>query len=216
MEIPDVKAHAGGRPRRDEACAKQARILEVAQRQFLDHGFAETTIDAIAQEAGVAKKTLYEHYGDKAGLFAAAVRRLRDEWETGLRDVVIDSPDPEQALQRAAVHLLDIGTRPEMLELHRLLLLEARRFPDLIRGRYSERGAPVGMTPLADYLRRAVERGLLQIEDIDLATEQFVQLVIGGLRTRMLRGVSKRPNPAERASIAGQAVKVFLHGMQLR
>lgn len=206
------KARAGGRPSRDESQAKQLRILEVAQRVFFAQGYAEATIDTIAHEAGVAKKTLYEHYGDKAGLFAAVMQRLRDAWTRGLHDIVIEATDPRVALEGVALHLLDMGTRSDMLELHRLLLMEARRFPDLIDGRYNKRGAPVGMKPLADYLRRAVKQGSLQLGDIGLATEQFVYLVLGGLRTRILRGVSVRPNATARKRIARQAVTIFLYG----
>lgn len=206
------RSRKGGRPSRDEAEAKQLRILEVAQQVFFAQGYAEATIDTIAHEAGVAKKTLYEHYGDKAGLFAVVMQRLRDAWTRGLLDVVIEATDPSLALEGVALHLLDMGTRSDMLGLHRLLLIEARRFPDLIDGRYSKRGAPVGMKPLADYLRQAVKHGSLQLDDIDLATEQFVYLVLGGLRTRILRGVSSRPNAATRERIARQAVTIFLHG----
>lgn len=213
---PCTRLHAGGRPSRDEAQAKPLRILDVAQRVFLAQGYAEATIDAIAQEACVAKKTLYEHFGDKSRLFAAVVQRLVQAWLDGLQGVVIDSSDPEAALHGAAMHLLEVGTRADMLELHRLLLIEARHLPELVSSRYGERGALVGMVPLADYLRRAVAQGLLELDDVDLATEQFVYLVLGGLRTRMLRGVSSRPDAQGLAAIAAQAVRIFLDGSRAR
>lgn len=212
---PCPKAHAGGRPTREDAEARQLRMLDVAQSAFLAQGYAEATLDGIARDSGVAKKTLYEHFGDKAGLFAAVVQRLRHAWTAGLHDIVIDSTDPGLALQGAALHLLDVGTRSDMIELHRLLLIEARRFPDLINASYDERGALVDMTPLSSYLRRAAEEGLLQFDDVDLATEQFVYLVLGGIRTRILRGVSSRPDAKTRARIAHQAVRIFLHGSVL-
>ncbi|MGH8317388.1 MAG: TetR/AcrR family transcriptional regulator [Steroidobacteraceae bacterium] len=187
-------------------------MLDVAQCAFLDLGYAEATLDRIARDAGVAKKTLYEHFGDKEGLFAAVLQRLRQVWIAGLQDVVTESADLRAALQGAARHLLDVGTRPDMVGLHRLLLLEARRFPKLINASYDKRGARVDMGPLSNYLRSAANDGLLQFDDVDLATEQFVHLVLGGIRMRMLRGVSPTPDAETRARIARQAVRIFLHG----
>ncbi len=211
-----AKAHPGGRPRRLDSEARRRRVLQVAQRAFLVKGYAGATLDHIARTAGVAKKTLYEHYGDKAGLFAVVVQRLRATWVDGLHRIVIDAPDPRDALHAVALHLLEVGTRREMIALHRLLLVEARRFPDLIEGYYDERGALLDMAPLACYLRGATKAGVLDFNDIDLACEQFVFLVLGGIRVRILRGVSARPEAQERARIAGQAVRIFLQGSLVR
>jgi len=207
-----ARTRAGGRPSRQDSAARQLRVLRVAQRAFLARGYAETTLDHIAREAGVAKKTLYEHYGDKAGLFALVVRRLRSAWVDGLRQIVIQAPDPRVALYEVALHLLDMGTRDDMIALHRLLLVEARRFPEMIEGYYDQRGALLDMAPLACYLRQAAQAGILQCEDIDLACEQFVFLVLGGIRVRMLRAVRARPDAQERARLARQAVGIFLQG----
>jgi hypothetical protein len=105
-----------------------------------------------------------------------------------------------------------VSTRAEKIELQRLLLVESRRFPDLINGQYDKRGRLTGMAPLADYLRLAVQDGKLRLEDVELATEQFVYLVLGGIRERMLHGVAKRPNASARTRVAKQAVKIFLAG----
>jgi len=207
-----VRPRSGGRPSREDSQARQLRVLQVAQRAFLALGYTGTSLDHIAREAGVAKKTLYDHYGNKAGLFTVVVRRLRSAWVDGLRQIVIDAPDPRTALPAVARHLLDMGTRREMIALHRLLLVEARRFPDMIEGCYDERGALLDMAPLACYLRGAADAGLLQLDDVDLACEQFVFLVLGGIRVRILRGVSARPDAQECARIAGQAVRIFLQG----
>ena len=207
-----ARSRAGGRPSRQDSEARQLRVLRVAQRAFLAMGYAETTLDRIAREAGVAKKTLYEHYGDKAGLFAVVVQGLRGAWVDGLRQIVIKAPDPREALYEVALHLLEMGTRGDMIALHRLLLVEARRFPEMIEGYYDPNGALLDMAPLACYLRQAVQAGRLQFEDIDLACEQFVFLVLGGIRVRMLRAVSVRPAEPERARLARQAVRIFLHG----
>ncbi len=69
-----------------------------------------------------------------------------------------------------------------------------------------------GMEPLSDYLRGAIADGALQIDDVALATEQFVQLVLGGIRQRLLLGIARRPRASERQRIARKAVAIFLSG----
>jgi AcrR family transcriptional regulator len=212
-ETPIPRTRAGGRPTAQESEVRLRRVLAVAQRQFLTAGYRETSMEGIAREAGVAKKTLYDRFGSKAGLFSTIVETLRRSWIAELSGIVLESNRPEQVLEQVALHLLDVGTRPDMIELHRLLLIEAHRFPELMRGYYGRERGLRGMEPLADYLRAAVADGVLELDDVPLAAEQFVYLVLGGVRARLLLGAGKRrPREAERAKIARQAVRIFLAG----
>jgi len=205
-------ATSGGRPTLVDANRRLRRLLKIAQRQFLTKGYGDTTLEGIAHEAGVAKKTLYHHFGSKAGLFTKILETLYAEWIAQLNDIVLSSRRPEQVLSAIALHLLDVGTRSDMIGLHRLFLIEVHRFPDLIRNCYDRRGAMRGMEPMSDYLRDAVARRTLRLDDVELATEQFVQLVLGGIRARLLLRVARRPGAAERRRIAKQAVAIFLSG----
>ncbi|HZB91129.1 MAG TPA: TetR/AcrR family transcriptional regulator [Stellaceae bacterium] len=212
-----AKAHShrrpksGGRPTQREAERRLERVLDIARKQFLAGGYSDTSLDAIARASGVAKKTLYHHFRSKAGLFAAILEALRRSWIAELRDVVVRSREPQLVLEAVALHLLEVGTRPPMIELHRLLLAEAHRFPELVQKHYDRR-APRGMEPLHAYLGAAAGNGALRLDDPALAAEQFTHLVLGGVRTRLLLGVARRPGPSERRRIAQHAVALFLHG----
>lgn len=206
------RVKSGGRPTRKEAEANVVRLLATAQRHFLAVGYRATSVDAIAREAGIAKKTLYHHFGDKTGLFTAIIETLRRSWLAELGSLVLRSHRPEQVLEEVALHLIEVGTRPERIELYRLLLVEARHFPALTRGNYDKDGALRGMEPLSSYLRTAVDEGALKIDDVVLATEQFMSLALGSLRERLLLGAARRPGSSERKRIARQAVHIFLAG----
>src|SRR5260221_14625434 len=68
----------GGRPTREEALRRDARLLDVATNLFMERGFEGTSIDAVAEAAGVSKPTVYARYHDKRDLFAAVLRgRIR-------------------------------------------------------------------------------------------------------------------------------------------
>jgi AcrR family transcriptional regulator len=211
--MPTQRTRSGGRPTLQASEERLRRLLDVAQRQFLSAGYRETTLEGIAREAGIAKKTLYDRFGSKAGLFGAIVETLRRSWISQLGDIVLDSRRPDQVLEKVALHLLDVGTRPDMIELYRLLLVEAYRFPELINGYYDKQGGLRGMEPLSDYFRSAIADGVLQLDDVELATEQFLHLVLGGVRARMLLDATRRrPSASERDRIARQAVRIFLAG----
>src|ERR1700732_4785518 len=69
----------GGRPTREEAEARDVRLLDVATPLCMERGFDGTSIDAVAEAAGVSKPTVYARYRDKRDLFAAVLRgRIRD------------------------------------------------------------------------------------------------------------------------------------------
>ena len=57
--------------RQEQARQTREAILAVARRRFVDHGFAATTISAIAGEAGVSVDTIYKGFGGKPGLVRA-------------------------------------------------------------------------------------------------------------------------------------------------
>lgn len=59
-----------GRPKDLE---KRARILQAAKAIFLKSGYHGTSMNLIAQEAGVTKLTVYNHFQDKANLFICAI-----------------------------------------------------------------------------------------------------------------------------------------------
>jgi len=60
---------------REGAPAKRAAIESAAHALFLRDGYARTSVDAVAREAGVSKRTVYDYYGDKQRLFLDEIGR---------------------------------------------------------------------------------------------------------------------------------------------
>jgi AcrR family transcriptional regulator len=94
-------------PRRQEqAAATRREILDAAQRLFERHGYAATTMAAIAGEARVALKTVYLAFETKSGLLRALwnlrLRGDRDELPVAQQQwyrEVVEEPDPERQLR---------------------------------------------------------------------------------------------------------------------
>jgi AcrR family transcriptional regulator len=95
--------------RRAQAAATRGDILDAAQRLFEERGYAATTMDAIAAEAGVALKTVYVAFETKSGLLRALWNHLlragRDEVpvaEQAWYREMVGEPDPERQLRLVA------------------------------------------------------------------------------------------------------------------
>jgi AcrR family transcriptional regulator len=94
-------------PRRQEqAAATRRSMLDAAQRLFEAEGYAATTMEAIAAEAGVALKTVYLAFATKSGLLRALWDlRLKGDGDDAAVDQrhwyleVIEEPDPERQLR---------------------------------------------------------------------------------------------------------------------
>jgi AcrR family transcriptional regulator len=75
------------------------RVLDAASRLFYGTGIHAVGVDAIAAEAGVTKKTLYDRFGSKEGLVAAYLRARDEEWRSYLESYVTErGDDPGQQL----------------------------------------------------------------------------------------------------------------------
>lgn len=72
------------------ASIRQDELLDVAQRLFLGHGYADTPVQAIIDEVGIAKGTFYHHYPSKPALLDALVRRMVGQTTALVAPVVAD------------------------------------------------------------------------------------------------------------------------------
>jgi AcrR family transcriptional regulator len=61
------------------AASQRTRLLEAVGRAVAEKGYAAATIDDIVRDAGVSKKTFYEHFSDKLDCFLAAYEAASDE-----------------------------------------------------------------------------------------------------------------------------------------
>jgi len=133
LDLGRRRAAAAARPRGRGALGE--RIVLVATDLFLGQGFGATSIEAVAAAAGVSKRTFYHRFRDKPDLFRAVVRRLIARWATPYEAelaVVAEQAEPiEEALLKTARRILAAALSPEALQLYRLLIAEAPRFPEL-------------------------------------------------------------------------------------
>jgi len=208
--LPD-RNRTGGRPTRAESARRLDHLLDVAAGLFLGQGYGATTIEAVARDSGVAKKTIYRRFGDKPGLFGAVLRRLSDRWLGLLGEVAVDGDALSATLGAFARQVLDGAVSPEGMMLSAIIQAEARAFPRLAQG-YYENGPGRIQAALARFLAAQQAAGRLTIEDPDVAAEQFLHLAIGGIHRRAMLGIGPAPDRAALDRRADFAVRIFLDG----
>ncbi|MCF4166183.1 TetR/AcrR family transcriptional regulator [Zavarzinia compransoris] len=197
---------------KDPGCtgsAKYEQVMTAAAALFLDRGFAGTSMDAVAREAGVSKATVYAHFASKEDLFEAMVARGSAERFASLMHADLDSLDPEQALSRIAHEFLGVLTSPQSLKTMRVVMAEAGRRPD-VAARFYRAGPARVVAALTAYLERAKARGALDIDDPRIAAELFFGMIRGDLHIRRLLGLADSPDAADVARLADAAVASFL------
>jgi AcrR family transcriptional regulator len=75
--------------------ARRERLLDAAEALFVAQGFRATSIEAIAEAAGMSKVTLYGYFRDKEAVFAAVAERLADTMEEAVETALVaDAPFP--------------------------------------------------------------------------------------------------------------------------
>lgn len=205
-----VARRRGGRPSRLETVRLQETILDVATSLFLTHGFGATSIEAVAAGARISKRTFYHRFADKAALFEAVVRRLIERWLPPFEARLLESGPLDALLQRTAQHVLTAALSPPALALHRILVAEAQRFPELMR-LVNEAGASKGVEGIAALLEREVQAGHLTLEDSRFAAEQFLTMVLSVPQKRAL-GFGLRMSPDELEGWTRRTVALFLDG----
>lgn len=186
-------------------------ILDAATAHFVRRGYAGGNMDDLAVEAGVVKRTVYNHFAGKDELFRAVVRRAigtaerfvaaRVESPIGVEPVADEIRDFALAHSRAVL-------TPSVISTRRLLIGEAERFADLAV-EYYERVPGRVMRAIADRLARYDSAGLLAVPEPSIAAEHFVYLVLGARLDRAVFDLSSLDAPAiEQRATAGAAVFV--------
>lgn len=170
-------------------------------------------MDEIAARATVSKQTVYQHFDDKGSLFSEIVLNTIDEYIDPYYDEVLalrDTGDAEKDLCRLARRLLDMLMQPRLLQLRRLVIGEASRFPELGRT-YYDRGPGRAGEALASTLERLADRGLLRSLDPLTAALHFNWLVVSiPVNVAMFTGDDTPFTGPQLRRFADEGVRVFV------
>ena len=214
-----IRRGSGGRPTREEAEARDVRLLDVATRLFMERGFDGTSIDAVAETAGISKPTVYARYRDKRDLFAAVLRGRIGKWlapVSAAAEAQATETNPKSiktTLHELSRHMIAYTLAPEAGALQRIISAQAVQFPELAK-LANEEGWLRAVRGVSSILRQSAARGHIKVDDPELAADIFLNLVLGHAKRLALYSIATDPKTAERHRKA--AVEFFLSGVRAK
>jgi len=185
------------------------QVLEGARAVFMRDGFEGASVDEIARAAQVSKATLYSYFPDKRLLFSEVARIECNRQAEEAIEVIGSGAPVEQVLHEAANRIVRFFLSDFGQQVFRICVAESHRFPDLGRRFYAS-GPALVRERMSKVLAPYVEGGVLKIDDMDLAANQFGELCKGDLFVRSLCGMCDNPTEADIERVVNGAVEMFL------
>lgn len=201
-------------------------LLEAALRVFGSKGYHGASLEEVAAAAGLSKAAVYLHFSSKEELFRAVIHEHTPPMELLSAASRADVPgDPEPFLGAIARSFLRLFRNPDRVNLLRLVLAEAPRFPE-VGAVFTAEVVEKGATALARYLERQAASGRLDVSDPAFAAQAFIGALVSlAIQAYVLPGAPGKTPPAEgRAAghgrptldeeeASGKLVALFLRAM---
>lgn len=183
------------------AMLRRRAFVDAAREAFFKHGYGGTTMSAISAKVGGSKTTLWAYFPSKGALFEAVVDDIVDQYGEVLSIELPVTKDVDDALRHFGSIFLDMLMLAPISALHRLVIGEAKRFPNLAEAFY-ERGPRRGKARLASWMSALMDQGYLRAGDADVAARQFLGLCQSGVYQETLFGLPDiGDNPAHASDI---------------
>jgi TetR/AcrR family transcriptional regulator, mexJK operon transcriptional repressor len=197
---------SAGRPK--DHSKSEAMVL-AATEVFLARGFAATTVEAVAELAGVSKVTIYARFKDKAGLFEAMVKHVSDQMQADVVGRDETSHSLEDILISFGKGLLAQLMSPRLIAFDRNLAGDLTHYPDLAK-RFYEAGPAHVQKQLASIIADANQRGELRVDDSMTASADLHGLWCGFHMLETRYGLSEPPTADKIDTIVRSGVALFL------
>jgi len=188
---------------------KREQILDGARKLFLAEGFDAASMGDIARAAGVSKGTLYVYFDSKELLFAELVREEKIRQANAI--FVLDPGDHDVAgvLTRLGRAFVGFIVQPKSVKASRGVIAIAHRMPEIGKDFFTL-GPRRCTSRLGDYLQAQVDAGILDIDDVELAAAQFLDLAPCTLHKPLLFGSSDYPSEERINKVVDAAVHMFM------
>lgn len=193
----------------DSSSPKRAAIVCAAADLFLHSGYGAVSMDNIAAEAEVSKRTVYSHFPGKDVLFAAVMTNHCNQ-VSGIDTLQLDpESEPEAVLGDLGRRFLLLITSEQAVALFRTVVAEAGRFPELGQTFY-DCGPTRWVAALSPYLAEQSRRGRLNVPDVEAAAAFLLYRLKDPLHMRCILGVQETPSDEEIREHVAAAVAGFL------
>ena len=203
--------HKLGRPRLGTEDERLNILLDCALNIFMHEGYGLASMAKIASAAGFSTRTIYGLYKNKADLMVASVGHMVERDVEQIQSIAgLDAMSAETGLCAIGEVMLARVTSPQLISLYRMGVAEAARFPELTN-KMKAIGPKRIDAVIANYLKSQIEKGELQIENVDKAAVMFCHMLISEPRHNALLGFTAEDWDAK--AHIHYVVRIFLHGV---
>lgn len=209
---PILKPGGPGRPPADVSAEQLNRLMLVAFRHFLEFGPDRASVQAIADEVGLTRQTIYLRFGSKEEFFSAIIHSREIKFFKSLPfDFETDDRPADVVLEEYARITVDHLLSPERIALGRAMYGGLHRYPHLVqeeRETYQR-----SFSILAAYFCRVAAAQGIDLDGFPVAQNFTAQLV--GIQLPVILGTGTLPSAAKRAVRIAEIVRATLKGYAL-
>jgi AcrR family transcriptional regulator len=201
----------GGRPSKADAEQLGHRIVDAATDLFFMLGYGATSIEAVARRAGISKRTFYHRFANKPALLSAVIHRTIERMRPPADVPLLHGAGLPEILRGLASLILRAALSPPAIALHRLIVAESSRFPDLAAVVSNQGATEEAVRLIAGVLEREARAGNLRLDNPTFAAQQFLHMIIAVPQRRAM-GLGVPMAPGEIDAWARDVVNLFLNG----
>lgn len=195
-----------GRPKDLE---KRKHIVEAAKKLFLKLGYHGSSMNQIAQEAGVTKLTVYNHFQDKETLFTCAIEETCEESISARPLRLTEQSDFRASFYQACALAMNVINLPEAIKLDHLLLeLAAEKNP--LAMRFYTASHQRMRDVWHDFFAQANALNFIQKDDLEKQMNLILSLLLGVRHHEVLLGIRQSPNAEETHQIIEESIDLFM------
>lgn len=191
---------------------KHKSIIEAAKELFLNLGYNNTSVDAIAKKAVVSKRTIYDHFENKQKLFGFIIVEHWKQSAITTIDLFEEDQSIDTNLTNFAVTFLNFLYQADTINLFRLLISERNNFPDIIGSLLINDKAPFTYK-LIEFLQKNKNDGILLIDDTEVAAAHFMGLLKEYHFWPMMLGFTNKKT-VDQPELIKNAVEIFVRAYQ--
>lgn len=179
------------------------QLVKVARKFFYEYGYAKTSMDGLAEAAGVTRGAIYHNFGGKKGLFEAVVRRIDGEILDALLRLDLQGKSQLEAFITTCITYFDLTMDDEVLT---LLFREA---PAVLGQRLRDIDAETSIAPLSEAIAELISAGVLTAND-----PESLAVLLNGAMSDAVLWISVQPKPQEALQKAKASLVSLILGLK--
>lgn len=200
-----VETPRQGRPKSEQ---KRTAILDAAGERFLARGLTNTSMDAVAEAAGVSKQTVYSHFASKDDLFRACITSKVVAYGFDETELPANA-DLETVLLAIGGQFLDLLFDDQVVAMFRVVIGEST-VHEKIAEMFFETGPGRTIDKIAGFMQQQMQRGVLREDDPRYVAVLFLSMLRGNYQMQLLMNIRPDFDAETRARHIQKVVKQFL------